>query len=85
MISLLKVIQVYISWTNTDVAPMRQLVGVKRISISNSKSANVSTQCTCTNLMKSPSQYYYCESMLIISRHLHTIMITIGSSTSGAP
>ena len=28
-----QVVQVYISWTNTDIAPMRQLVGVKRVSL----------------------------------------------------
>ena len=38
-----QVVQLYISWTNTDIAPIRQLVGVKRISlISSSKSADVS-------------------------------------------
>ena len=39
----LQVVQVYVSWINIDIAPMRQLVGVKRVSlISPSKSADVS-------------------------------------------
>ena len=45
-----QVVQVYMSWTKTDIAPMRQLVGVERVSlISPSKSADVShciTACT---------------------------------------
>ena len=39
----IQVVQVYISWTNTDIAPIRQLVGAKRISLlSPLKSASVS-------------------------------------------
>ena len=35
----------YISWTNTDIAPIRQLVGTKRLSlIAPSKSADVSSR-----------------------------------------
>ena len=40
---IIQVVQVYISWTNTDTAPIRQLVGAKRIPlISPSKSVDVS-------------------------------------------
>ena len=43
MLADYQVIQVYISWTNTDIAPMRQLVGIERLSlISPSKSEDVS-------------------------------------------
>ena len=43
IMSLIQVVQVYISWSNTDIAPMRQLVGAKRVSLlSPSKSADVS-------------------------------------------
>ena len=38
-----QVVQIYISWANTDIAPIRQLVGVERISlISPSNSTDVS-------------------------------------------
>ena len=41
--STLQVVQVYIPWTDTDIAPLRQLVGAKRIfQLSPSVSTNVS-------------------------------------------
>ena len=40
---MIQVVQVYISWSNTDIAPMRQLIGAKRVSLlSPSKAADVS-------------------------------------------
>ena len=42
---IIQVVQVYISRTNTDIAPIRQLVGAKRISLlSPSKSTDVSNR-----------------------------------------
>ena len=39
----IQVVQVYISWTNIDIAPMRQLVGIKRLALlSPSTPTNVS-------------------------------------------
>ena len=42
--SHIQVVQVYLTWPNTDDAPIRQLVGVKRQQIDPSKGVTVSVE-----------------------------------------